>query len=92
VRGFPPRNDEVAVLYFLRRGDATLTCETRLNPQGPGYQLVLTESEHERIENFAELRNLLAREHELLRAWRAQGWRDNDQPPRRPPDTWPGQQ
>jgi len=80
------------VLYFFRRGDSTLTCETRLNPQGPGYQLVLTESEHERIENFAELRNLLAREHELLRAWRAQGWRDNDQPPRRPPDTWPGQQ
>jgi hypothetical protein len=80
----PLRNDEVAVLYFFRRGDAALTCETRLNPQGPGYQLVITESAHERIENFAELRKLLAREHELLRAWRAQGWRESGQPTRPP--------
>jgi hypothetical protein len=80
----------VPVLYFFRRGDAALTCETRLNPEGPGYQLVITESAHERIENFAELRKLLAREHELLLAWRAQGWRDAGQPTKTPVDTWKG--
>jgi hypothetical protein len=80
----------VPVLYFFRRGDAALTCETRLNPEGEGFQLVITESAHERIENFAELRKLLAREHELLMAWRAQGWRDAGQPTNTPVDTWKG--
>jgi len=74
------------VLYFFRRGEAALTCETRLNPQGPGYQLVITENAQERIENFAELPNLLTREHELLMVWRAQGWRDTGQPTRPPAD------
>jgi hypothetical protein len=78
------------VLYFFRRGDAALTCETRLHPHGPGYQLVITESAHERIENFAELPKLLAREHELLTAWRAQGWSETGQPTRTAVDTWTG--
>jgi hypothetical protein len=90
VSGFPAKKDEVAVLYFFRRGDAALTCETRLNPYGPGYQLVITENADERIENFAELPKLLSREHELLMAWRAQGWRDVGQPTRTPVDTWTG--
>jgi len=89
-RGCPAKSRRYPVLYFFRRGDAALTCETRLNPQGPGFQLVIAESGHEQIENFAELPNLLAREHELLMAWRAQGWRDAGQPPRTPGDTGPG--
>jgi hypothetical protein len=51
---------------------------------------MITESAHERIENFAELPKLLAREHELLRAWRAQGWRETGQPTRTAVDTWTG--
>jgi hypothetical protein len=86
----PCEEDEVAVLYFFRRGGAALTCETRLNPNGPVYQLVITENADERIENFAELSNLLSREHELLMAWRAQGWREVGQPARTPVDTWTG--
>ena len=82
--------DEVYVLYFFRRAGAALTCETRLNPTGTGFQLVVTEDAHERIENFAELANLLAREHELLMAWRAQGWRDAGQPTKTSVDTWRG--
>lgn len=70
------------MLYFFRRGDAALTCETRLNPHGGGYQLVVTQDAHERIENFTELAKVLSREHELLRAWRVQGWRDVGQPTR----------
>jgi hypothetical protein len=64
------------MLYFFRRGDSALSCETRLNPDGPGYQLVISENNVRRIEHFNELPKLLAREHELLLAWRAQGWRD----------------
>jgi hypothetical protein len=83
----PCEKYEVAVLCFFRRGDVTLTCETRLNPDGPGYQMVITEQAQERIENFTELPKLLAREHDLLMAWRAQGWRDVGQPTRTPVDT-----
>ena len=82
------------VLYFFRRGVDSMSCETRLNPDGPGFQLVITETRggrvDDRIENFGELRHLLAREHELLQAWRAQGWRDIGAPTPTPPDKWPG--
>jgi hypothetical protein len=80
----------LAVVYFFRRGGEAITCETRLDPDGPGFQLVLTENNTSRIEYFDELPKLLAREHELLRAWRAQGWRDIGQPARTPVDTWSG--
>ncbi|HEV8235844.1 MAG TPA: hypothetical protein VGP84_14640 [Gemmatimonadaceae bacterium] len=40
--------------------------------------------------NFVELPKLLAREHELLQAWRAQGWRDVGPPKRTPVDPWSG--
>ena len=79
------------MLYFFRRGDAAMSCETRLNPEGPGYQLVITENNKPRIEQFAELAKLLAREHELLQAWRAQGWRDVGLPKRTPVDPAQGQ-
>jgi len=64
------------MVYFFRRGDETLTSETRLNPNGPGYQLVIIENAVMHIESYDELPKLLAREHQLLLAWRAQGWRD----------------
>jgi hypothetical protein len=67
-----------------------MSCETRLNPNGPGFQLVITENARERIEDFDELADLLAREHELLQAWRAQGWRDVGTPKPTAPDAWTG--
>ena len=76
-----------AVLYFFHRGPDALSCETRLNPDGPGFQLVITENAREHIESFDALATLLAREHELLLAWRAQGWRDVGPPTRTAPDT-----
>jgi hypothetical protein len=78
------------VLYFFRRGAESLACETRLNPNGPGFQLVVTENHRERVEEFAELSRLLAREHELLQAWRALGWRDVGRAASTPPDRWAG--
>jgi hypothetical protein len=78
------------VIYFLRRGSAQMTCETRLNPEGPGYQLVIGTGSEERVEPYAELSDLLSREHELLQEWRAQGWRESA--PRVPsdPEPWSG--
>jgi len=78
------------VLYFLRRGADAMSCETRLNPNGPGFQLVITENARERIEDFDDLAELLEREHGLLKTWRAQGWRDLGAPTPTPPDTWTG--
>jgi hypothetical protein len=71
-----------AVIYFFRRGRAEMTCETRLNPEGPGYQLVIGTDGAEQVEPYADLADLLSREHELLQAWRAQGW--SEVAPRRP--------
>jgi hypothetical protein len=64
------------MIYFFRRAGDALTCETRLNPMGAGYELVVTERGEQRIEAFATVGNMLAREHELLQVWRAQGWQD----------------
>jgi hypothetical protein len=64
------------VIYFFRNGDHRLACETRLNPLGPGYELIITEDGVTQIEPFQDLAGLLSREHALLQAWRAMGWRD----------------
>lgn len=77
------------MLYFFRRGEAALSCETRLNPDGQGHQLVVTEHGQARIESFVDLPKLLSREHELVQPWRAQGWRELGQPARTPVDPWP---
>jgi len=51
---------------------------------------VITENGKTRIESFDKLPKLLEREHELLQAWRAQGWGDTDRLARTPVDPWPG--
>jgi hypothetical protein len=83
-------DSEDGMMYFFRRADVQLTSETRLDPDGPGYQLVITENGKTRIESFDTLPKLLEREHELLQAWRAQGWRDTDRPAPTAVDPWPG--
>lgn len=72
------------MVWFYTRGGDTRTCETRLAPDGDGYELVVTDASGTRVERFDELSGLLAREHELLATWRAQGWREGA-PNRRPP-------
>ena len=64
------------MIYFFRRGQSRLAAETRLNPLGPGYELVITTDGVAHIESFDDLPALLSREHELLQAWRATGWQD----------------
>jgi len=64
------------VVYFLRRGDDALSYETRLRDDGPGFEIVIEQEGQARVERYATLPELLAREHELLQAWRAQGWHE----------------
>lgn len=68
------------MVYFFWRGAAHLTLETRLNPDGPGYQLVISADSKTRIESFAAMSELLARDRELVHAWRAQGWHETANP------------
>jgi hypothetical protein len=67
---------EEGVIYFLQRGPNRVAAETRLNPLGPGYELVVTTDGVTHVESFNDLPALLSREHELLQAWRALGWRE----------------
>lgn len=64
------------MIYFFRRGQSRLAAETRLNPLGPGYELVITTDGVAHVEPFEDLPALLSREHELLQAWRATGWHE----------------
>lgn len=62
------------MLYVFTRGAHRKTCETRLSADGEAFELVVEEEGVEHIDRFATIERLLSREHELLRAWRAQGW------------------
>lgn len=64
-----------AVVWFYTRGAHTRSVETRIALDGVGYELVVTNEKGSHIESFQRLPDLLAREHELLAAWRAEGWR-----------------
>jgi hypothetical protein len=64
------------VIYFFRRDAHSRSCETRLSATGQEYDLVITTDGEEYIETFETVAAMLAREHELLQAWRALGWRD----------------
>ena len=68
------------MLYFLRRGTERRICETRLRADAPGYELVITDGDARHVEVFEELAQMLAREHELVQAWRAQGWQEEAGP------------
>ena len=63
-----------AMLYVFVRGSRRMTCETRLSADGAGYELVIAEDGVERVDHYTTMERLLAREHELLQGWRAQGW------------------
>jgi hypothetical protein len=69
------------MIYFYRRAGGTRKCETRLEPDGPGYELIVTDGRDSRVEHFDEVVALANRESELRYAWLLNGWRtiDNDE-------------
>jgi hypothetical protein len=66
------------MVWFYARGQERRSCETRLALVGEGYELVIREGKESAVERFTELRKLLSREHQLLTAWKAQGWSNED--------------
>jgi len=63
------------MMWSYWRGKERRTCEVRLAATGPDYELVITEDGRQRVESFTDVMSLLSREHQLLAAWRAQGWK-----------------
>jgi len=63
------------MIYFYRRAGDTRTCETRLEPDGPGFELVVVDGHDSRVERFDDVRDLASRAHELQHAWMSHGWR-----------------
>jgi hypothetical protein len=66
------------MVYFFHRGAETRTCETRAEPHGTGYELVITEDRRSRVEHFHDARTLENRQYELRHAWLLRGWRSAD--------------
>lgn len=64
------------IWFFTRGTHERRSCETRLAPDGPGYELVVHDGHGSHVERFSDLGVLLAREQELYAAWRAVGWKD----------------
>ena len=63
------------MIYFYRRAGDTRSCETRLEPDGPGFELVVVDKEDSRVERFDDVRALTDREYELRHKWLMHGWR-----------------
>ena len=63
------------MIWFFTRDNDKRSLEARHATDGSGFELVIKDGA-ERVERFAQLPDLLSREHELLTAWRAQGWRE----------------
>jgi hypothetical protein len=66
------------MIYFFRRAGDTRSCETRLQADGPGYELVVTDGSDSHVEQFEDVASLVAREYELRQVWRMFGWRTLD--------------
>lgn len=66
------------MIYFYRRAGSTRSCETRLEPDGSGFELVVMDGDQPYVEHFQDLRALVARQHELGQVWQMHGWRTID--------------
>lgn len=63
------------MIYFYRRGADTRSCETRLESDGPGFELIVSDAKNSRVEHYDDVRALANRESELRHAWLLNGWR-----------------
>jgi len=66
------------MIHLYRRAGDTRTCQTRLEPDGPGFELVVIDGRELRVERFDDATALAAREHELRHSWLLNGWRTTE--------------
>jgi hypothetical protein len=63
------------VFYFFRRGNETVQCEVRSDSDGPGYEIVITDSTGAvQVERFATSEQVHDRWMELHRRFESEGW------------------
>lgn len=63
------------MFYFFQRGTETVQCEVRSAPDGPGYQIVITEpGGAQRLEAFATSDEVHDRWVELHKRFADDGW------------------
>lgn len=75
MSGRPPACDNCGVFYFFKRGSETVQCEVRSEPDGPGYEIVITEPNGvQRIERFATSELVHDRWVELHKRFELEGW------------------
>lgn len=76
LRG-PGRADTQIVGWSFVRGTERVECEARPGCEAGPYQLVLTlPGGVKQVEQYPDQAALLRRQFELIRAWKAQGWRE----------------
>jgi hypothetical protein len=66
------------MVYFYRRAGDSRSCETRLEAEGAGYELIVTEGLDSEKERFEEADDLFDRASEVRHSWWANGWREVD--------------
>jgi hypothetical protein len=66
------------MIHFFHRAGDMLSCETRLEADGPGYELVVTEGRTCHVEHFDDVRRLENRQSELRYSLLSHGWRTTD--------------
>jgi hypothetical protein len=67
-----------AMIYFFRRASDTRSCELRLQADGAGFELVVTDAAGAYVEQFDDVAAVIAREYELRQRWQMHGWRTLD--------------
>ena len=71
----PRACDNYGVFYFFKRGSETVQCEVRSEPDGPGFEIVITEPNGvQRIERFATSELVHDRWVELHKRFEVEGW------------------
>ena len=63
------------MINVYRRAGETRICETRLESDGSGLELVVVDAQGSHVERFDDARAMASREHELRHAWLLHGWR-----------------
>jgi hypothetical protein len=63
------------MIYFYQRARDMRSCETRLEHDGPGFELIIIDGRESWVERFDDVRALHTREYELRHAWQLNGWR-----------------
>ena len=74
------QSDTQGMTLLLAKGSQRMSCEAR--EAMLWYEFVVTEPDGvTRVERYTERAGMLRRQHELLCAWKAQGWRELEEEP-----------